>query len=627
MHVLNRALEKDPEERYQTVHEMLIDLRRLKKETTRVVRSPDLSNEMGEVPSQGTPQRSKKRLTILLVAIGALVCAGVLAVLFCRGPELNPDMKSRVVQIPFRDVDYADLSQDGNWIVFPASDDRGKFDVYMMNVAQGQPRRITHDSCFHIDNVSMSPDASTILYSRRRSSPWDPYEIISISSLGGTGRVIVRDGHNPAWMPGGQRFGYVVQTFPQDLRIIQLWGCNPDGTDRSILIADTMKARPGIRVAFRFSPDGEAIAWTKNFPQGYSEIMVRDIQKGTDRQLTYDAQVADDPLWSSTGHIFYSSNRGGNINLWMMPAGGGEPVQVTRGSGPDAPMAMTADGRRLMYSEVQDIGQVKIARISDGSVRQLTLDEQQRGMSSISPSGRYVAFPAQKTDAAASGRVICIVDRNGGNVRELTDDLSYKTFPSWSPDEEWITYSARPSTEPQDSSWVYLIQTDRPEQPRIIGRGIFAPWINEKEFVTWGFMGTHKISIDQPDRVRISKDSIFAIPVLNGKWVVGIDWRVGREGWWITSTASYSTSGLERAKKVAKGISYAHIPPGMHDMYYVPFGSSELHRISLPDGDDHVVRKFPGLGMFFSISGDGKEIAYTENYRKMRFVFIENVFH
>src|SRR3990172_6334114 len=33
-HIFNRALEKDPEERYQAVHDMVIDLRRLKKETS-----------------------------------------------------------------------------------------------------------------------------------------------------------------------------------------------------------------------------------------------------------------------------------------------------------------------------------------------------------------------------------------------------------------------------------------------------------------------------------------------------------------------------------------------------------------------------------------------------------------
>lgn len=62
-------------------------------------------------------------------------------------------------------------------------------------------------------------------------------------------------------------------------------------------------------------------------------------------------------------------------------------------------------------------------------------------------------------------------------------------------------------------------------------------------------------------------------------------------------------------------------------MFFAPLGTQELHRISLPDGNDRIVRKFPGLRAYFSISGDAKEIAYTENYRKMRFVLIENVFH
>jgi len=104
--------------------------------------------------------------------------------LLSREPQLNPDMKSRILQIPYRNVSYAGISQDGNWLAFAAADDRGKFDVYMMNVSQGQPRRITNDSCFRIINVSLSPDAGTILYSRMRSTPLEPIEIIAISSLG-----------------------------------------------------------------------------------------------------------------------------------------------------------------------------------------------------------------------------------------------------------------------------------------------------------------------------------------------------------------------------------------------------------------------------------------------------------
>jgi tetratricopeptide (TPR) repeat protein/predicted Ser/Thr protein kinase len=39
-HILDRALEKDPEDRYQSAHDMVIDLRRLKKDSSRVVRAP-----------------------------------------------------------------------------------------------------------------------------------------------------------------------------------------------------------------------------------------------------------------------------------------------------------------------------------------------------------------------------------------------------------------------------------------------------------------------------------------------------------------------------------------------------------------------------------------------------------
>ena len=48
-HIVNRALEKDPEDRYQTAHDMLIDLRRLKKESTRISRTI-----LRDIPSRGS---------------------------------------------------------------------------------------------------------------------------------------------------------------------------------------------------------------------------------------------------------------------------------------------------------------------------------------------------------------------------------------------------------------------------------------------------------------------------------------------------------------------------------------------------------------------------------------------
>jgi tetratricopeptide (TPR) repeat protein/predicted Ser/Thr protein kinase len=54
LHTVNRALEKDPEQRYQTVHDMLIDLRRLQRESARVVR-PSAAMMRGETTTETGP--------------------------------------------------------------------------------------------------------------------------------------------------------------------------------------------------------------------------------------------------------------------------------------------------------------------------------------------------------------------------------------------------------------------------------------------------------------------------------------------------------------------------------------------------------------------------------------------
>ena len=137
---------------------------------------------------------------------------------------------------------------------------------------------------------------------------------------------------------------------------------------------------------------------------------------------------------------------------------------------------------------------------------------------------------------------------------------------------------------------------------------------------------TYKRPIDQAECVRISEDSIFAVPLLEGDYVVGLDWREPRLGWWITTAASYNASGMAKARRLTRGISSALFPPGTHSMFYAPLGSTTLRQVSLPNGTDHAVGDFPGLSVFFSVSGDGKEIAYTDHYRKIRFVVVEDVF-
>ncbi|MEJ2635226.1 MAG: protein kinase [Calditrichia bacterium] len=71
LHILDRALEKDPENRYQTVRDMMIDLKRLKRDTGSLSLNPP-----PEIPGMQKPQiknRSKKQLWMGLSALTILL--------------------------------------------------------------------------------------------------------------------------------------------------------------------------------------------------------------------------------------------------------------------------------------------------------------------------------------------------------------------------------------------------------------------------------------------------------------------------------------------------------------------------------------------------------------------------
>jgi serine/threonine protein kinase/tetratricopeptide (TPR) repeat protein len=97
VHILNRALEKDPEDRYQSVHDMVIDLRRLKKETSRVSRAAAVVTPHGGVveTSEGPPKPwfhksylfAPRPVVVGLIAVVIMLIAGISYFLFFHSKE------------------------------------------------------------------------------------------------------------------------------------------------------------------------------------------------------------------------------------------------------------------------------------------------------------------------------------------------------------------------------------------------------------------------------------------------------------------------------------------------------------------------------------------------------------
>ncbi len=634
--IIHRALEKDPEDRYQSVADMVSELRKLLKHSTKVVRPTAFraaapGPEAGrQVPEMDAQQRHRKARKIILSATGAtlLVIIAVLSVTVFRPHtvELNPGMRFQTLQISLSEISYPGLSADGNWIAFPAADANGKWDIYYMNVTVGEPRRVTFDSSANLvgnAGADISPDGGMIAYDRydTRRARYDTYVI---PSIGGRSKRIAEACVGARWRRDGTRIGYI--RYGRAARNA-IWSVRPDGSDPRREVLDTLSSIAG-RIGFDWSPDGNSIAWLRTFAGGYQEIMRGDLRTGAATQLTADRKNIDEVCWTSDDQIIFSSNKSGNTNLWMIPASGGESVQITKGSGPDIGISISADGKKLLYMQRQQAGHLWRGAIDGHATRQLTTDERNIGWPSFSPDGRQIAFSMSDNDPLKTTSHIYVCDREGNNRRQITTGDEIALWPVWSPNGRWISYRAHASTQTSDSEKIYIVDAVEPGSPRAVAGGWFSRWLDTTALLAYhpARNSGSRVTLDGQSTSMAYKDSVCLFPILDGRNVLFTDSHIGKRGWYIVAAKDHQVLEGATPRRILSDVYPPNLSPDKNFFYY----STEdgmLRNLSLRDGkDEKIAGTFPGLSSLFSISSNGEEIVYNDSRLNAKLVLIENLF-
>ena len=84
-----------------------------------------------------------------------------------------------------------------------------------------------------------------------------------------------------------------------------------------------------------WSPSGRRIAFHGNSPRGIgADVYVMDVDGGFVRNLSNDEHPSGVPSWSADEQwVYFNSSGSGRQEIYKMPAGGGERVQLTRTGG------------------------------------------------------------------------------------------------------------------------------------------------------------------------------------------------------------------------------------------------------------------------------------------------------
>ena len=203
-------------------------------------------------------------------------------------------------------------------------------------------------------------------------------------------------------------------------------------------------AGPGAKLAPRWSPDGQRLAYVQDLDGGeVFDLYVYDMDTGQQTNLTPDTPDSLQPsyAWSPDGlQIAVISDRSGCFNTYIMPSSGGPLRPVLSLSHPDWEVRWSPDGRWLAVV-VEASGQdyaTYIIPAAGGEAQPIGRQGQWIPAKDVfwSPDSRLVAFASN----AGGVHDIGVYDVADGGLAWVSRGDGDKELPTWSPDGRRLAY-------------------------------------------------------------------------------------------------------------------------------------------------------------------------------------------
>jgi eukaryotic-like serine/threonine-protein kinase len=522
--IIDKALEKDREARYQTAAEMCADLKRLKRDKEYSRRVFPSNNVAGTADAAVHAAGGSAPLAVVEehkwgLAAG-LTIAGLLLVALLMFRWLSPLPPPRVVRTsqltrfahatglggiasdgarifflardgirlnlmqvpmsggealpfpsPFHSAIIMDVSPDRSELLVASFNERsGPFEYWTLPVVGGSPRRLSNLTGFGV----FSPDGRQIAYpntdgiyvcSRGGS---DAHKLVSLTS---TSWAL-------AWSPDGKGLRFTLENPGIDTDTFSLWEVSADGSNLHPVFPGWHE--PGRECCGRWSADGRYYVFlsTQGDGQGAEFSVWARREKGT---FPWSKPAA--PVRLTAGPIGFGS---------LAAIKDGQPL-LTIGGARDQIELLRSTPDRKQFSPMVNLGEVFGATLTpkgdwlalvlpgvhswtlwrsrpDGTERtQLASDfAGTLDMPRWSPDGTKVVFQGIREGRPWN---IFVVPAGGGASQELLPNDQVHEFPDWLADGESVVYSTPPASPsaPREDSGIFVLDLKTRKTTRVPG--------------------------------------------------------------------------------------------------------------------------------------------------------------
>ncbi len=423
--IIGKALEKDPDIRYQTASDLRADLKRLQRDSSSGRSQPTSSSS-----SWSRHVRRKIRWPFAVVAAAVSLAVLSVAAWWLTRPFPIPRVTG-TTQITHDGLPkYLPLLSDGSRLIFKSGLDGQE--AYQVSDKGGETVSVPLQMKAKL--IDVSPGGQELLLGRGIGGTISAlsYELWRKPLLGGDpprrfGNLLV-DNFAVAWSSDGQQLIYAIN---KELHIAR-----SDGTEiRKLAIA------PGNPLCMRWSPDGSKARFSvsdEHNPQKNSlwEVSVatgalRPLLSGWSPTLTTSAGN-----WSPDGRYFvFHAQSHGMSNIWALRESVGlrraapEPVQITTGPMQAANPVFSLDGKRLFVYGFQDQREFLHYDLQSGQLLP-TLSGISGTELEYSKDGKWITY------LAIPGGALWRAAADGSQRLQLTSPPMIARIPHWSPDGE-----------------------------------------------------------------------------------------------------------------------------------------------------------------------------------------------